>query len=390
MRASTQREGFVLVATLFVLVFTAALVTGSFMTANHEDAMSRSLSTGTEALFIAETGLQNVLGTTKTGDFMAFYDSTASGVVFPSDTTLPDSTVQIAGEVVGTYAITMTWVNPRLVLIQSRGRLANRGRDNVATRTVAAVVRIRRAKFPADAALSIFGGLKAGGNSRIDGSDQYSTPGCEPGDSMPGVVAKDGSLVTGVDNIYGSPPVSSDASLDTAKLMSLGNVTVNELAASADITLPGATYNGMQPQVADSVCVPGNMNWGAPQDSTSPCWERMPVIHFTGNTLLSTGVGHGILIVDGNLKLTGNMEFYGIVIVRGTLSTTGTGNHIVGTAIVAGSGDLDSTSTTVGNSVIQYSHCRAKSPLDNVLRPVPLAHRGWVDLSAMSPVPTDW
>ncbi len=390
--SNTNREGFVLVATLFVLVFAAALVTGSFMTADHEDRMSRSLSTGTEALFIADTGLQDVLGTKKAGFFQ---DSTVDDTV-PTAHTLAAQPVQIGGETVGQYQITFRRLNSRLYLIESEGRLVNRGRDNVATRKVSAVVRLPSAELPAKAALAIYGGLNTGGNSQINGSDSGG-PGCTPGDSVAGVVGRDTTLIDegNKDHIYGSPKVAQDATLDTAKLLSLGSMSFDQLAAMADITLPGGSlYNGMGPEQVTQdghlVCnTSNNMNWGDPYNNTA-CGDYMPIIHITGDARLTTGFGQGILIVDGDLRLTGNMEFYGIVIVKGTLFTAGNGNHIEGTALVAGGGDLDSTSTTTGNSLIQYSSCRSEAPLKKMLRPIPLSVRSWVDLSAMSPVPSGW
>lgn len=389
---NASREGFVLAATLFVLVFAAALVTGSFMTANHEDRMSRGMSAGTEALFIADTGLQDILGTKKA----AFFQDSTIDDSLPTAHTLAAEPVQIGGETVGQYRITFRRLNSRLYIIESEGRLVNRGRDNVATRKVSAVVRIPSAELPAKAALAIYGGLNAGGNSQINGADNGG-PGCTVGDSVPGVMARDSTLIdeSNKDHIYGAPKVAQDVTLDSAKLMSLGSMTVDQLATMADITLPGGElYTGMGPVTltvgSNQVCnTSNNMNWGDPNPANA-CGDYLPVIHIAGDAHLTTGIGQGILIVDGDLSLTGNVEFYGIVIVKGTLFTSGNGNHIEGTALVAGGGDLDSTSTATGNSLVQYSDCRSQAPLRRVLRPIPLRYRSWVDLSAMSPVPAGW
>ncbi|MFW6331573.1 MAG: hypothetical protein ACOC3J_07610, partial [Gemmatimonadota bacterium] len=92
--------------------------------------------------------------------------------------------------------------------------------------------------------------------------------------------------------------------------------------------------------------------------------------------------GQGILIVDGDLQATGNYDFYGVIIVRGTFKTTGTGNHMEGTVIAMGGGDLTSESTSRGNSLIQYSKCRIQNAFNSVLRPIPLTSRSWTDLTA--------
>ncbi|MEJ2217453.1 MAG: hypothetical protein P8099_12650 [Gemmatimonadota bacterium] len=390
--SSTHREGFVLVATLFVLVFAAALVTGSFMTASHEDRMSRSLSSGTEALFIADTGLQDVLGTLKAHFFQ---DSTMDDTV-PTAHVLAPVPVEIGGDTVGEYRVTFRRLNSRLLIIVSEGRLVHRGRDNVAMRKVSAVVRLPSAELPVKAALAVAAGLSAGGNSQINGSDSGG-PGCMPGDSVAGVAARDTMLIAepNKDHIYGSPKLAQDMTLDSAKLMNLGSMSVDQLASMADITLPGGElYTGMAPVSmtvgSDQVCnTSNNMNWGDPNPA-NVCGDYLPIIHITGDAHLTTGIGQGILIVDGDLDLTGNMQFYGIVIVKGTLFTSGNGNHIEGTALVAGGGDLNSTSTTTGNSLVQYSNCRSRAPFKNVLRPIPLTYRNWADISAMAPVPAGW
>jgi hypothetical protein len=70
------------------------------------------------------------------------------------------------------------------------------------------------------------------------------------------------------------------------------------------------------------------------------------------------------------------------LVVKGTLSTTGTGGHVQG-AVIAANVDLD-TSTVLGNALVQYSGCsisRAVLNNSNLTRLRPLAQRSWVDLS---------
>ncbi|MFW5950942.1 MAG: hypothetical protein ACOCVZ_02360, partial [Gemmatimonadota bacterium] len=102
---------------------------------------------------------------------------------------------------------------------------------------------------------------------------------------------------------------------------------------------------------------------------------------------LKTGTGQGILIVEGDLNASGNFDFYGVVIVKGSLRTSGTGNHFEGSVIVKGDGELDSESITTGNSLVQYSRCRVNNAFNAALAPELINSRSWLDFTAMTRAP---
>ena len=90
------------------------------------------------------------------------------------------------------------------------------------------------------------------------------------------------------------------------------------------------------------------------------------------------GRAQGILLVVGDLNLSGGMEFYGPVIVQGRVRSTGTGGHIYG-GLMAGQADLD-TSTLTGNSVAQFSSCAVARALQASANARPLTGRSWAQL----------
>jgi len=87
--------------------------------------------------------------------------------------------------------------------------------------------------------------------------------------------------------------------------------------------------------------------------------------------------------VEGDLTLKGGFEFYGPVIVRGTVLTEGTGGHFKG-GLIAANISL-TTSTVLGDAMVQYSSCAVdRAVLNSALTQVrPLDRRSFVDLSSV-------
>jgi hypothetical protein len=84
------------------------------------------------------------------------------------------------------------------------------------------------------------------------------------------------------------------------------------------------------------------------------------------------------LLVDGDLELNGGFQYTGIIIVRGTLTTTGTGAKITG-GVMAANIDLDQN-TVLGNSSIKYSSCAINAVSQGSAYLKPVAQRAWVDV----------
>jgi hypothetical protein len=378
----TNREGFALPVALMAMVLIGAIVTGGFYAASQENRISLSNDLGALAMYVAEYGLDEVLGTWR-NDVLAPVATSAS---------FPEQVVHAGGREQGRYTIDVRRLGAQMFLVSSEGRV-QRG-PRIATRQVGVLVRSAAPAMPTASALAIYGGLTVGGSSLIDGTDVAgSDPNCLPGGMAPGVAAFDSSRVTvqGSANqtrVIGDPPIQEDATLDTARLSQFGGFDLADLKAAATrIYEADEDENGMAPVVGTDAnghayCdTSDRKNWGEP-DGTGPCGGEFPIIYARGDIHLKTGRGQGILIVEGDLRATGNFDFFGVVIVLGELITTGTGNHMVGTVIVQGNGQLDSQSTSLGNSLVQYSSCRVEQALNAAIRPRPLGKRSWLDFSA--------
>jgi len=132
------------------------------------------------------------------------------------------------------------------------------------------------------------------------------------------------------------------------------------------------------------VCNTANpRNWGDPVNPKGVCGNHFPVIYAAGNLgIQSSAYGQGILLVDGDLEFSGGYEFHGPVIVRGVVTTSGTGGHFIGGVIAANVNNLEASVT--GNALVQYSSCTVqRALLNNAALAIarPLAQRSWVDMS---------
>ncbi len=375
-----NRDGFALPVALLAIMVIGALVTGGFYASSQESRISLSTDLTNQAFYVAEYGLEEALGLWKNDDLI---NIAGTHTFAPVD-------VYAGGALLGQYTISVRRIGMFLFLATSEGRVTAAGRD--AVRRVGSMVRVMKAETPYPSALTIFGGLISTGTSQIKGEDSGG-PGCTAGATAPGVVAQHDSLVSvegKATEISGDPPITSQPGLTPTAMSDFGAVNLQDLIDVATHTYPdGADLTGIGPVTTTDAY--GNEscddtvkdNWGDPT-GTGPCDSYMPVIHAEGDLNVQVGTGQGILIVEGDLYATGNYDFYGVVIVKGSLFIEGTGNHIEGSVLIMGDGELTSESTSAGNSLVQYSHCRVDRAFNASLRPRPLASRSWMDFSALT------
>jgi hypothetical protein len=119
-------------------------------------------------------------------------------------------------------------------------------------------------------------------------------------------------------------------------------------------------------------------NWGDPLDPTGPCGNYFPIIYSENTLRINGDRGQGVLIVNGDLEVQGNFEFFGPVIVKGHLKTTGTGGHFNG-GVIAANVDLEQN-TVLGNAVVNFSSCALLKALNGSASAALLQERSWVNL----------
>jgi len=380
------KSGFALPAAVFALVVVGVLVTGGFYLARQETRIGVASGRATTAFYLAERGANEVLSQ---WDPARFGVLGAWGTATVADTT--DS---------GIWSVNVTRMSNRLYFLLASGRVVDGSAVyGEASRMVGMVARLRTANMEPKAALTTIGELRFGGSAQIFGEDYVPSdwPGeCDaPGPVKPGVLIDEKTNIKytgGKQSIDGDPPVSEDSAMTSDDLLVFGDMTWGELVDLASKIYPVgvSTITQLGP---DSVDVDGTWqcnraareNWGDPHHPSGICGSHFPIIYSRGNLkIAASDAGQGILLVEGNLVVSGGLEFFGPVIVRGTLTTTGTGGHFIG-GVIAANVDLEA-STVLGDAVVQYSGCAVQRAVlynTDLTQVRPLERRSWVDLSSV-------
>jgi len=368
----TER-GVALIISLIGIVLVGALVTGVFATGYVEQKTAENARWMERSFGVAEYGLSETIAQWNVGDFNQL---------------LPGRRVDIGGAALGgtgTYAGSVVRLSQELFLVDVTGTDA-RGR---ARQRLGAFVKLRPLIIDVEAALTTRGNTRIGGSAEIDGTD-HVPPGwsdCPPPvPPMAGVRLPDSSLVTyggdcsDASCLSGGPPVSEDPTVSEETFFEYGDVDWDALAAIANQSLPPGTYTGVDPLLTpEGDCdIAARTNWGAPFDNLSPCADYFPLIYVPGDITINGNSGQGLLLVEGDLRVQGGFEFFGIVIVKGQLITTGTGGHFNG-GVLAANANLDQ-SALLGDAVVNYSSCAVAKALASGASGAQLRSRGWMQI----------
>ena len=378
MRALTYsrgESGFSLPLAVLVMAVLLPLGLFGFALARQELRTHTRGNSAAIAFYAAETGLGRALEfwdrpeIAETGVPFAVTEGTLdNGASYRVEATLLDDASNVHG----------------LFSIRSEGRAPN----GVTQQTGLMVATISLGS-PTKGALRSLERVRVAGKAEVNGLDMVPTTWADdcPPDLVDeaGITMADTTRMTksGGAQVQGAPPIAADT--DTTGYFNFGDITYDEVASLANITLPdGTNISGSEPvatYTADGSCDTSNdSNWGEPEADNQPCSDWFPIIHAPGNlTLSGSGAGQGILLVDGDLSICGGATFYGPVVVKGVVKSCGSGFQMIG-GVVAGESDLNpSGGMVVGASQIQYSACVVQRAISRSRagRPRPLAERPW-------------
>jgi hypothetical protein len=354
MSVRLNRRGVTLPMTIIVIAVLAVSVAISYSRLSSERRITGDGAAQLDAFAVAQSGLSQYLGTraAKPG---ASQDTTY--------TTIPGGTAVISLRMLRESTTTLL---PAVYVITSKGTNSGAKRYDSRTppaeRTVATYALWTPAPFDLNAGVTSLTGVTANGNS----SHYSGVDNCGAAATIPGVAVPNGawnpqhpSVVDGIPD-DAAVPMGTQGPAGTAKdevAIDWAGIVAGT-AFPADYVYPASGWPG-----AGS---PGMADW--------------PVTRVNGN-LDMPGNGKGILVVTGNLTISGNKQWDGLILVGGTL--TGNGNSTIYGGIITGLNvklgmivpDYDVGS---GTKTWQYDSCALTRALGHV-GSLERVRNGWVD-----------
>jgi len=401
MKHVVQNErGMALAIAIVALVIVGALIAGALFSGTQEQRVAENVRRVQASFGVAEEGVYDIIRT---------WDSTTAGVrnqqtyaaLYPYPAAAPskDSVRMVrktAKSKTGSYSGSLFKLNDELYLLdvsaQDTMSLAGRIRGGGAGQRLGLLARIRPVSIDTRAAVTSGGDNVVVGSASIDGNDHAPTgwAGCPPLDSAKAGIRTQSSgtvSTSGHPTINGNPPVLKDPTLADSSFTHYGDVTYADLAASANITLPAQNFSSsISPVTVGTACdYSVQTNWGSPTTPTGPCGSYFPIVRITGDGAVINGQeGQGVLLVDGGLSVQGGFQFFGIVIVKGSLKTSGGGGtpaHFWGTVMVQDTAQFtDTTNNLSGAANLLYSKCAIIKALNKTGVGSMMRSRGWVQL----------
>jgi hypothetical protein len=381
-----NRQGFALPVALASMVVIAVLIAGVYYTSGQSARSARDITSSEQAFRVAEQGLVRA---------SVHFDTVFANAATVGQTSGPITYTPTVANATNTVRITKLTATSWLIASTATVGLGTAK----ATGTTAQIFKSQVPSFNFLGALSSNGPTKIGGSSLINGNDTSPTGwSCPPNSApMPGLAMGPGDSLdisgcTSGNCLIGSPALSrTTAANDTTKYFVFGDLTWKQLTTLATKRYTGnVTMSRIQPnpEVVGSPCVISdvqasfNWNWGDIR-SNFPCSNYFPILYFEGGTAtvkLSGGTGQGIMLIEGDLEISGGFEFYGPVIVRGRLRTTGAGGKLNG-GVMAANVDLEQN-TVLGDAIITYSNCAISTAIAGAFagRILPASQRSWVEL----------
>jgi hypothetical protein len=389
-----NERGMALAIAIVALVVVGALIAGALFSGTQEQRVAENVRRVQASAGVTEEGLFDIIRGWSDPVTKATYTGRyAYPAKAPSKDTVMIGMRAGAGGT-GSYNGVLTKLNDEMYLVDITGQdamsLAGRIRGGGASQRLGLLTRIKPIQINTNAALTSGGSNVVVGNASIDGNDHQPWASCPPLDSAKAGIRtqSDGSVsASGHPTILGNPATLKDPTLKDSSFSVYGDVTYTQMAASANITLPAQNFsNGIGPVVTNGACDYSVLtNWGSPTTPTLPCGGYFPIIHITGDGAVINGSeGQGILLVDGGLSIQGGFQFFGIVIIKGSLKTAGGGGnpaHFWGSVMVQDTVAFsDTTNNISGAANLLYSKCAIVKALNKTGQGTMLRSRGWTQL----------
>lgn len=379
-RPSRVRRGTALVLTLIAIVVLAALSTGAMLGSMQEFRAGRNSLVEQRAFAVAEFGLNQEVSKWKRSRNLPPPVGMAYGAI--------DSTSVFVAQG-DTARVNVTRLNENTFWVVSVGR-ANIGNTQLESqRQTHMLVRIAYPTIIPGGAIVTAGDIDVKGSAEIHG-ENTNPPGWTQCANIAGrdtfaisyapgrqVKIQKPNAVTGGTH---ADPMAADSNT----YVRFGTESWQSLVAGADATIPGGTYSPEPTGTATTCDYSLANNWGEPLRAgnglVAGCQDYFPIIYATSSLHLSHGRGQGILLVNGDIQLNGNFQWFGLIIARDDI-IKGNGTFDMWGSVMARNADVnDQGNSIVGNSSFNWSKCAVESALRGSAILTRTRERSWVQL----------
>lgn len=373
-----SRRGSALLLTLIAVVVLGALSLGATMSSLQEYRAGSASLVGQRAFAVAEFGLNHEISQWKRSRNLPAPVGMAVGAV--------DSTSVFVAQG-DTARVSVTRLNENTFWVVSIGRASIGVKSLESQRQTHMLVRIAYPTINPGGTIVTAGNLSVKGSAEITGTNTNPAGWSQctniagrdtfaisygPGKTVD-IQKRD--AVTG--GVHADP-----AAADSNTYVRYGTESWQSLVAGADIRIAGGTFSPAPVGTATVCNYNSGTNWGEPLrggTSIAGCKDYFPIIYSQSSVHLSHGRGQGILLVNGDVQLSGNFQWYGLIIARDDI-VKGNGTFDLWGSIMSRNANVLDDNSLVGNSNFQWSKCAVESALRGSAILTRTRERSWMQL----------
>ncbi len=231
-------------------------------------------------------------------------------------------------------------------------------------------------------ALTVAGPVEIMPGAQVSGTTPLAILGCLwellPGGAVHATAPSDVTVALGA-LLDGAPLLAADAPALMAEIAtavaSLGRPTL-VYAGTLSTVRVGPEGTVARCTVDDMAGSPHPTNWGGGTIDTR-CRSYLPYVQVQGDLRLPTGEGQGVLEVRGDLVVTGDFRWRGLVLVDGAIDIAGPGVDISGAVVGRTPGALH---RVAGGATIVRDPCAVRRGLAASARVTPVTGGAWSGL----------
>ena len=377
-RTGRVRRGMAVLLTLIAIILLAVLSTGAVIGSMQEFRAGRNSMVEQRAFAVAEFGLNREIANWDRSRNLPPPVGRAVGVT-------DSSPVYVAqGD---SARVFITRLTPNTFWVVSIGRASIGNGQLESQRQTHVFVRLAYPSISPGGAIVTAGNIVVQGSADITGKNTDPTGWTQ----CPSIAGRDTFAISYAPNMTATIQkpqqviggvVKDAAAADSNTYVRYGTESWNTLAANADVTINGGTFSP-SPNGTATTCNYGDQaNWGEPSRAAgyiAGCKDYFPIIYSKGSLALSKGSGQGVLLVDGDIRINGNFQWYGLIIARDDINK-GNGTTNIWGSVMSRNSDVTDDNSITGNSSFSWSKCAVESALRGSAILTRTKQRSWVQM----------